>query len=158
MSRRLRLATVSDLEPSRVTRVSAYAVCIDARRQILLCRIAPGWTVGFDGWWTLPGGGIEHGEDPRDAALRELTEETGLTGEVTELLDVDSWHTISAGTDGTPRDYHGIRVLYRVALTGGELRDEPDGSTDTCRWFGRDELGGQPLVDIVELAVRLALD
>lgn len=30
-------------------------------------------------WWTTPGGGIEAGEDARDAALREVTEETGFT-------------------------------------------------------------------------------
>ena len=30
---------------------------------------------------------------------------------------------------------HAIRILYRVRIVGGELRDEPDGSTDTCRWF-----------------------
>ena len=74
--------------PTPVTRVSAYAVCVEGGR-LLLARVAPGYTVGFDGWWTLPGGGIEHGEDPRDAAIRELEEETGLIGKVVELLDVE---------------------------------------------------------------------
>lgn len=57
--------------PRQVTRVSAYAVCVEDGR-LLLARIAPGYTVGLDGWWTLPGGGIEHGEDPRAGAVREL--------------------------------------------------------------------------------------
>ena len=55
-----------------VTRVAAYALCKRDGR-ILLCRIGPGpWTAV--GRWTLPGGGIDFGEPPADAALRELTE------------------------------------------------------------------------------------
>lgn len=143
--------------PRRVTRVSAYTVCVDEDDRLLLCRIAPGFTVGFDGWWTLPGGGLDHGEDPRDGALRELTEEAGLVGELDGLLEVDSWHTVFADRDGEDIDWHGIRVLYRCRIVGGELRDEPDGSTDTCHWFTRDELPLDRLVDIAALAVRLVL-
>jgi 8-oxo-dGTP diphosphatase len=143
--------------PPRVTRVSAYAVCTDPSDRLLLCRIAPGATVRFDGWWTLPGGGLEHGEHPRAGALRELTEETGLIGEIESLLDVDSWHSIYTGLDGVETDFHGVRILYRCRITGGDLRDEPDGTTDTCRWFGPDELPTDRLVDIAELAVRLVL-
>lgn len=149
---------MSDGRPEHVTRVSAYAVCLDDQRRILLCRVAPGYTVGFDGWWTLPGGGIDHGEDPRDAALRELEEETGLIGELDELLTVDSWRTRYTTLEGVDTDYHGLRLLYRVRVTGGELRDEPNGSTDMCRWLVRDELAGMPVVDIAELALRLVLE
>ena len=143
--------------PRRITRVSAYAVCVDVDERILLCRIAPGYTVGFDGWWTLPGGGLEHGEDPRDGALRELTEETGLSGAIEGLLDVDSWHELYTNLAGEREDYHGIRILFRCRIVGGDLRDETDGSTDTCLWFARSELPAGRLVDIAELAVRRVL-
>ena len=148
---------MTDAGPPKVTRISAYAVCVDEGQRILLCRIAPGYTVGYDGWWTLPGGGLDHGEDPRAGALRELTEETGLTGEITELLDVDSWHTVFTNREGEELDWHGVRVLYRCSITGGDLRDELDGSTDTCRWFSRDDLPEDTLVDIAELAVKRVL-
>jgi 8-oxo-dGTP diphosphatase len=74
-------------EPGRrVTRVAAYALCVRDQR-ILLCRIADGSWSGV-GQWTLPGGGLEFGEAPRDGALRELAEETGLLGEIDILADV----------------------------------------------------------------------
>lgn len=136
--------------PQQVTRVSAYALCRD-RDALLLSRIAPGATVSSDGMWTLPGGGLEFGEDPLDAALRELKEETGLVGEITELAGVDSW----AGPIGSV-DYHAIRIIYRVRVTGGTLANEVDGSSDLARWVPLAELDSLPLVDLVKVGARLA--
>jgi ADP-ribose pyrophosphatase YjhB (NUDIX family) len=146
-----------DDEPPRVTRVGAYAVCVDEAGRLLLCRVAPGHWVGRDGWWMLPGGGLEHGEDPRDGALRELAEETGLVGEIEGLLEVASWHELYTNVAGDLEDHHGIRVLYRCRITGGELRDEVEGSTDACRWFAPSELPTDRMVDIAALAARLVL-
>ena len=139
-----------------MTRVAAYALCTEGDT-ILLTRIAPGATASSDGMWTLPGGGIDFGEHPRDAALRELTEETGLSGEIVELADVDSWagHFVHP-EDGVPTDFHAVRVIYRVRVTGGELRVEVGGSSDACAWVGRDEVAALPLVDLAELGYRLA--
>jgi 8-oxo-dGTP diphosphatase len=139
----------------RVTRVAAYALCVEDDR-LLLCRLAPGeWTLV--GHWTLPGGGLAFGESPPDAALRELDEETGLSGEIIGLADVLSWSKRWIHPrDRVDEAYHAIQVIYRVHVTGGRLRDEMDGSTDAARWFLRDELAGLPLVDLAREAVRLA--
>ena len=141
-------------EPRRVTRVSAYAVCVDDADRLLLCRIAPGYTRDDDGKWTLPGGGLDHGEDPRDAALRELAEETGLRGELLGLLDVDSWARRLPEPDGSETDYHGIRISFRCRIIGGELRAEANGSTDLAAWFTPDELRGLPVVGLVSGVLR----
>lgn len=141
----------------QVTRVAAYALCTDDER-LLLCRIAPGpWTAV--GRWTLPGGGLDFGERPADGALRELTEETGLAGEIEGLAGVFSWSgRWRHPTDGVDEAFHAIQIVYRVRVTGGELRDEPDGSTDRAAWFSLDELRDLPLVQLAWDGVRLAFD
>ena len=144
--------------PRRMTRVAAYALCVDDDR-ILLSRIAPGATTSSDGMWTLPGGGVDFGEHPGDAAVRELEEETGLVGELVELAEVDSWAGRFVNPeDGVDTDFHGIRIIYRMRVIGGELRDEVGGSSDTCAWIRRSELASLPLVELAEVGIGLAFD
>ncbi len=138
----------------RVTRVSAYALCVEDDR-ILLVRIAHGYWSGA-GKWTLPGGGLDFGEPPRDGALRELTEETGLTGEIEGLADVLSWSgRWIHPRDGAEEAYHGLQIVYRTRVTGGELRDETYGSSDLARWFTREEASALELVDLATEGIRL---
>ena len=60
-------------------RIGAYAVVVESDRVLL-----PHWRA--DGRWTLPGGGIDPGEDAYTAAIRELGEETGVAPEHVALV------------------------------------------------------------------------
>ena len=137
----------------RVQRVAAYNVCLDAHERLLLVRLS-GLTER-PGSWTLPGGGIEFGEHPEDAARRELLEETGLEGQIVELLAVDSIaHPILV--DGAPHDYHSVRIVYRTDVADRALRDEVGGSTDRAAWCTPGAIDALPLVEMGRLGVRLA--
>lgn len=137
----------------QVTRIAAYALCEDEAGRVLLARLSVEEI--NRGQWTLPGGGIDFGEAPLDAALRELTEETGLTGEIQSLAGVGSWVRRGPVPGGTGDDFQAIQILYRMRVTGGTLRDETDGSTDAAAWFTRAELAALPVVPLVEAGLRL---
>jgi 8-oxo-dGTP diphosphatase len=119
------------------TRLGSYAICLDRDGRLLLCRLAT--NEPEPGAWTLPGGGVDFGEHPDDAVIRELREESGLDGAITGLEGIFS-HLYHESPYAAGADLHFLGVLYRVAVTGGELTDEVDGSTDRCAWFARDEL------------------
>nr|WP_218844770.1 NUDIX domain-containing protein [Microbacterium pseudoresistens] len=135
-------------------RVAAYAVITDDRDRILLAR----WTEGRRVSWTLPGGGLEAGEDPEVAARREVREETGYKAVLDELLGIHS-RVIPARrrvTQGAAGPLHTLRIVYRAHIVGGRLRFEEDGSTDMAGWFGLEELGALQRVKLVDIALGMA--
>lgn len=134
-------------------RVAAYAVIVDDDQRVLLAR----WVEGRRVAWTMPGGGLEPGEDPETAVRRELREETGFTIETTELLGIHS-RVVPASQrihrSGVP--LHTLRILYRAEITGGTLRFEKNGSTDMAGWFDRDQIAGMQKVKLVDIALKMA--
>jgi 8-oxo-dGTP diphosphatase len=130
-------------------RIGAYAIC---RRgdEVLLARASSRTTV--EGRWFLPGGGIKFGEAPSGAVLRELEEETGLTGHDPRLVGVTS--DLHDRRDGGR--FFVVRLLFEVDVDDGELVAESEGTSDEARWVPMDEvraLGATPYV-----LVALGLD
>ncbi len=140
----------TDLDLPRWTRVAAYAVSTDAEGRLLLVRLAPGYPA--TGKWTLPGGGLDFGEDPEVGALRELEEESGLIGLVESLAFVKSWTAPQRPGRGIG-ELHSVQIAYRVRIVGGELRDESDESTDSAAWFSIAAARQLPLVDLAIAAL-----
>ncbi|MFF8534563.1 NUDIX hydrolase [Streptomyces sp. NPDC015532] len=132
-------------------RVAAYAVCV-RNGTMLLAR----W-VSKDGSrrWTLPGGGMDHGEDPYDTVIREAEEETGYAIEPVALLGVDSQRHAYPRRLGATADFHSLRIVYEARVTGGELRHETDGSTDMAAWHPLEEVPALDRVGLVDVGLTL---
>ena len=139
----------------RRQRVAAYAVIVRDDR-ILLSRLAP--RVSRHELWTLPGGGLDLGVDPRDAVVREIKEETGLDAEVGETARVYSAHIPGAWRDGQQVDAHALRIVYDgwVAPDAPEPAcAEVDGSTVDAKWIPVADVlsGSTPVVGMVTEAL-----
>jgi 8-oxo-dGTP pyrophosphatase MutT (NUDIX family) len=134
---------------ARVQRTAAYALC-HADGRVLLSRLRD------SPLWTLPGGGIDHGEQPHEAAVRELHEETGLPVTLRGLLDVDSIRFTGRGPSGRAEDFHGVRVVFdgEVPADVEPRVVEVGGSTVEAAWWPVAELPRLQLTGLVRTALK----
>lgn len=133
----------------QITRIAAYGLILDESRMVL-CRISVE-IPRHQGRWTLPGGGIHFGEDPADAMVREVREETGLHVRPKNLAAVDSVYL-----DREDASHQGIRIIYFAELLGGELTNELEGTTDQCAWWAPKEAESLRLVGLARVGLDLA--
>ncbi|WP_053750360.1 NUDIX hydrolase [Streptomyces sp. MMG1533] len=132
--------------------MAAYAICVRDGQLLLSRSPAPD---GGPPEWVLPGGGMEHGEDPHDTVVRELAEETGYRVEVTALLGMHSFRRAFPRRFGRTLDHHGVRLVYEARITGGDLRYEIGGSTDMAAWHDLDAVPDLNRVRMVDVGLRL---
>lgn len=142
------------LTAAKVQRTSAYGVAVREDR-ILLTRLSA--RAHRPGAWTLPGGGVDHGEAPFDTVVREFAEETGLVAQVDRLLDAHSVALTGTAPSGRTEDFHGIQLLFLVTVADHAEPHvvETGGTTDAARWvpIGDVRTGALPALDIVRAAL-----
>jgi 8-oxo-dGTP diphosphatase len=133
-------------------RLAAYAVCLESDRVLLTSFPLP------DGrsLWTLPGGKVEHGEDPLDAVLREVVEETGCDATVERLLGVDS-RMIPVDEMRVPGllPHQKVGIFYQARITGGQLRPEA-GARNKPAWTPASSITSLRRSSHVDIGLALA--
>jgi ADP-ribose pyrophosphatase YjhB (NUDIX family) len=97
------------------------AVVADEHDRILLIRRTD------NGYWSIPGGGVEPGESLRRAVTREVAEETGVDCDVAGLVGIysDPGH-VAAYDDGEVRQE--FSICFTTRLLGGSLRTSDESS------------------------------
>lgn len=129
------------------SKISAYGMCVQGQELLLALYRDRN---SEEEWWTLPGGKVEHGEDPIEAVEREIHEETGFLTSPTNLLGVGSrTHGVDWGIPGGA-DLHVLSVFYEMEIRGGQIADEIDGETVKAQWI--------PLENVVHLDRAVVVD
>jgi 8-oxo-dGTP diphosphatase len=129
--------------------IGVGAIIIEQDRVILVKRAHP----PLLGEWSIPGGMLEVGETLRQAAVREVLEETGLRVEVGELLGV--FDRIVQDADGRTL-YHYVLIDYLCRRIAGEPQPACDAAE--ARWFNRDDVGELSLPEDTAEVVRLGFE
>lgn len=96
----------------------------------------------MQGAWALPGGFVDRGENPIDAALRELLEETGLNGNNPKLISV------MGDANRDPRK-HIVSIVYEIEVSAEQQPIAGDDAADAKFW---------PIQSIVEGELEMAGD
>tara|TARA_Y100001970_G_scaffold273877_1_gene372702 strand:+ start:21134 stop:21880 length:747 start_codon:yes stop_codon:yes gene_type:complete len=127
-------------------RVVSKVMIVNSKSQVLMAKVSRGF---FKGYWTLPGGFVDYGEHPREAAVREAMEELGIEiliddpkGENGEAFGEDDGAIIREeifNEDGI----NWVSFTYRCK---GEFEDSEivpkDDEIEEARWFSKkDALG-----------------
>jgi ADP-ribose pyrophosphatase YjhB (NUDIX family) len=125
--------------------VGVGAVVVEAGRVLLIRR----GREPLKGHWSLPGGLLELGESLTEGVIREVREETGLTVEPVELVELlDRIHR-----EGERVRYHYVIADYLCRVTGGQLQAASD--ADAAKWVERAEWNSHSALLLDPITVRV---
>jgi 8-oxo-dGTP diphosphatase len=98
--------------------------------------------------WEIPGGVVEDGESPREAAKREIQEELGLDIAVGRLLVCDYWHPLDGRPDNLMFIFYG-GILTEEQVRSIKLEEKEIGSFEFIQYKSddvREEISQRPRV------------
>lgn len=126
-----------DEQPEIRQRVAAYAVVVSSRG-LLATQYSSRTAV--DGRWGMPGGGLDDGEEPGAAVVREVHEETAQDVELGPLVAVQTSHWVGRSPNGRAEDFHAVRLVYRATCPEPSEPRVLDvgGTTAAARWVALD--------------------
>ncbi len=103
------------------------------------------------GLWSIPGGLVEVGESLREAAKREVEEETGIEVEIGDLLDV--MENIIRDENGRVR-FHYVLIDFRARPISEDMELSPSSEALEARWFTPEEMKNIPLTRTVRKLLK----
>jgi 8-oxo-dGTP diphosphatase len=110
--------------------VTVGSIVINEKQEVLLVKRAPNLLRG--GSYTIPGGFLDRDENAREGALRELKEETGYTGKIEFIFQIND------SPKRPKEDRQNVDFVFIASIIGGEITLNSE-VTD-IRWFAKDNL------------------
>ena len=123
-------------------RVVSKVIITNSKNELLMQKIARGF---FKGYWTLPGGYVDYGEHPRDAAQREALEEMGIgivipdnVGENSEIVSGNDLYIVQSKIFNS-EGINWVSFTYRCEgeFSDNELIPKED-EIEQVRWFSKE--------------------
>ena len=135
--------------------IGVYALAIKDD-SVLLIKKARG---PYTGKWDLPGGSLEFGEVPLDGLAREVLEETGLTLQKSDLLDVLSHTVVYDLANGEKEQMYHVGAIYKVMLNlSSNLKQGADGEdSQGASWIKFSELNDNDFSPFASQSIKTHL-
>lgn len=133
------------------THIGSYGI-ITNNKQIILIKKARG---GYTGLLDLPGGGIEHTENPEETLKREIMEEVGISIDNHKLLTILSNNITWNIKDNYYEDLHHLGIIYLVSAIDENIKTEPDGiDSNGANWYDINDININELTPFAKYAIE----